>query len=115
MFIAIAILLLGLIGVLPLQYALPLALASLLFGGLTFWSMQRKLARIPHENGQDAMLGCRVPALTNIGRDGQIRWGNEIWSARSDFGPIAPGQWVRIVRVSGLRAIVEPDRSESGR
>jgi membrane-bound ClpP family serine protease len=114
MFLAIALLLLALIGILPIQYALPLALASLVFGALTFWMMQRRLRSLPVANGREAMLGAVGPALTSIDDDGQIRLGNEIWSARSIGGAIARGEPVRVVRFSGLRALVVPARLTSG-
>jgi membrane-bound ClpP family serine protease len=114
MFLAIAILLLALIGILPIQYALPLALASTAFGAVTFWLMQRRLARIPLRNGLEAMIGSVSPALTNIERDGQIRFGNEIWNARAEGRPVRKGERVRIVGVVGLRAVVTPEDSADG-
>jgi membrane protein implicated in regulation of membrane protease activity len=113
MFIAIVILLLALIGLLPPQFALPLALASLIVGAIGFYSMQRRVSRIPIENGREAMVGSIAPAITNIAGDGQIRYGSEIWSARTRHGTIAKGEAVRIVSFEGLRAIVVPLRSDA--
>jgi membrane protein implicated in regulation of membrane protease activity len=112
-FIAIVILLLALIGVLPPQFGLPLALGSLVVGGVGFYSMQRRVSLTPVENGQEAMLGSIAGAITNIERDGQIRYGNEIWNARTMDGAIAQGEFVRIVSFDGLRALVVPESSHA--
>lgn len=54
------------------------------------------------------MLGARGEALTTIGADGQVRYRGEIWSARAqDREIITAGEHVTIIKVEGLRLIVE--------
>jgi len=109
--LAILLLLLALLGVLPLPIALPLSAGSLVVGGVGVYLFQRRVSKIPLANGNEAMIGATVPALTNIGREGQIKVGNEIWNARSIQGDIHQGESVRITDFEGLRAIVVPSKS----
>ena len=63
--------------------------------------------RLPIVSGQEAMVGATAEALSEIERDGQVRFRGEIWSAKAIAGQkILPGELVQIVRVEGLRVTV---------
>ncbi|HEV3310378.1 MAG TPA: NfeD family protein [Chloroflexota bacterium] len=114
MILAIVLLLLAALGVLPLVVAAPLAIAGITVGGTGGFVLQRRMMRVPVENGTEAMIGTIGIALTVIERDGQLRVGNEIWSARTGHGVIRPGEPIRIVGIDGLRALVVPVDSTAG-
>jgi len=112
--IAILILLLALVGVLPFTVAVPLALVTTVIGASAGYLLQRRLKRIPPSNGAEAMTGKTAKALTRIEHDGTIRYGSELWNARTVGPAILEGQTVTILRIRGLRATVEAARLDSG-
>jgi len=61
----------------------------------------------PIVSGREAMIGATAEALSEIEREGQIRFRGEIWGAQAVEGQkILPGESVKIVRVEGLRVTV---------
>ena len=56
------------------------------------------------------MLGQRAEVVGGFEGKGVVRYGGELWSARSSL-PLQPGQTVRIARVEGLTVWVEPLRA----
>jgi membrane-bound serine protease (ClpP class) len=67
--------------------------------------------RTPSVTGPAGMLHEMGQALTSIepGTMGRVQTHGEIWSATSDE-PIAAGQQVRVMGVSGLVLTVRPER-----
>jgi membrane-bound serine protease (ClpP class) len=64
----------------------------------------------PVVTGVEEMIGAGGHVLDWSGNAGRIRTHGEVWQARraADTGPLAPGAPVRVVRLDGLTAIVEP-------
>lgn len=55
----------------------------------------------------EALLGVEAKTLTKTtSDDGQVKLRGEIWSARSESGPIPSGRAVRVDRIEGAIAIV---------
>jgi membrane-bound serine protease (ClpP class) len=73
------------------------------------WLATRSLRR-PVVTGTQAMLGATAEVLSGFPGEGRVRYGGELWNARS---PVAlhPGARVRIVAVDGLTLQVEPETS----
>jgi len=61
--------------------------------------------RQPVQTGREVMLGAVVIVTRDITSQGQVRYGNELWSAVSEQRLIA-GQRARIVGFDGLRLVV---------
>ena len=53
------------------------------------------------------MIGATAEAIENFTGSGRVRYGGELWNARSS-APVQAGQTVRIVKVEGLSLWVEP-------
>jgi membrane-bound serine protease (ClpP class) len=79
-------------------------------GGLVIvtmaWLANRSLRR-PVVTGVQAMIGERAQVFESFNDRGRIRYGGEIWNARSATA-LQIGQVVRITRVEGLTLWVEP-------
>jgi membrane-bound serine protease (ClpP class) len=64
-------------------------------------------ARRPVETGTQAMVGASAEVLADFDGRGRVRYGGELWHARSS-APLHAGDTARIVRVEGLTLWVEP-------
>jgi membrane-bound serine protease (ClpP class) len=53
------------------------------------------------------MIGSTAEVVEDFTGKGRVRYGGELWNARSD-SPLRAGQTVRIVKVEGLTLWVEP-------
>jgi membrane-bound serine protease (ClpP class) len=93
-----------------MNIALPVIAAVATAGGLVIvamaWLASRSLRR-PVVTGVQAMIGENGEVLDEFGGKGRIRYGGEIWNARS-ASSLQAGQTVRITRVDGLTLWVEP-------
>jgi len=73
--------------------------------------------RSPRATNVDALPGTRglvADAIDNARDEGRVMLQGLDWSARSAHGTtIAPGTRVRVVRVDGIKLIVEPDEAEA--
>jgi membrane-bound serine protease (ClpP class) len=70
-----------------------------------------KARRRPVVTGIEEMLGSTGEVLDWQGESGLVRLHGETWQARLiQPGTIAPGDTVRVVRLDGLTAVVEPAR-----
>jgi membrane protein implicated in regulation of membrane protease activity len=61
--------------------------------------------------GAEALLGRRAVAVTAVSaRDGQVRIGGEVWSARlyDESAPVPAGDDVDVVAIDGATALVLP-------
>jgi membrane-bound serine protease (ClpP class) len=70
------------------------------------WLASRSSSR-PVVTGVQTMVGQSAEALEAFVDKGRVRYGGEIWNARSSSG-VGVGQIVRITRVEGLTLWVEP-------
>jgi membrane-bound serine protease (ClpP class) len=71
--------------------------------------------RLPVASGASLLVGSLGVAKTELAPSGIVRAGSDEWSAVSEGGPIPQGAAVRVRRVDGLRLIVGPEASPSGR
>jgi membrane-bound serine protease (ClpP class) len=71
--------------------------------------------RIPVASGAALLIGSVGYAKTELAPTGIVRAGDDEWSAVSEGGPIPQGAAVRVRRVDGVRLIVGPEASSSGR
>jgi len=71
--------------------------------------------RLPVASGAAMLVGSLGVAKTELAPAGIVRAGNDEWSAVSEGGPIPRGAVVRVRRIDGVRLIVGPEASSSGR
>ena len=93
-----------------MNIGLPIIGAVATVGGLVIvamtWLATRSLRR-PVVTGAQAMIGETAEVLEAVGGKARIRYGGELWNARSS-AVLQAGQLVRIARVEGLTLWVEP-------
>jgi membrane-bound serine protease (ClpP class) len=71
---------------------------------------------LPVASGAESIVGSLGVARSDLSPTGIVRAGDDEWTATSALGPIGRGSQVRVVRVDGVRLIVEPaDRPAEGR
>jgi membrane-bound serine protease (ClpP class) len=95
-----------------IQVALPLIGGLATVGGLVILGivyLATRAARSPVVTGTQAMLGAVVEAAEDFRERGRVRYGGELWNARSAT-PLTAGQGARVVKVEGLTLWVEPLR-----
>jgi membrane-bound ClpP family serine protease len=71
--------------------------------------------RLPVASGPALLVGTLGVAKTELAPAGIVRAGDDEWSAVSESGPIPQGATIRVRRVDGVRLIVGPEASSSGR
>ncbi len=95
-----------------LQLALPVIVGVAIAGGLIIvgigW-MAAKARRRPPSTGVETMIGARVEAVNDCEDRCQVRYGGELWNART-AAPLRAGQQARIVKVVNLTLWVEPQQ-----
>jgi membrane-bound serine protease (ClpP class) len=95
-----------------LRLALPVILGVAVAGGLIIigigW-MAAKARRRPASTGVETMIGARVEAVNDCEERCLVRYGGELWNARTTT-PLRAGQQARIVKVVDLTLWVEPQR-----
>jgi len=95
-----------------MQLALPVIMGVAIAGGLIIvgigW-MAAKARRRPASTGVETMIGARVEAVNDCEERCLVRYGGELWNARTTT-PLRAGQQARIVRVMDLTLWVEPQR-----
>jgi membrane-bound serine protease (ClpP class) len=93
-----------------LSVARPLIAAIATVGALLIlgiiWLGTRAMRR-PVVTGTQGMIGASVEAVGDFTGSGRVRYGGELWNARSS-GALRAGEPARIVRVEGLTLWVEP-------
>lgn len=71
---------------------------------------------LPVASGVESLVGVLGVAKSDLSPTGIVRAADDDWTAVSALGPIGRGSQVRVVRVDGVRLIVEPaDRPAEGR
>jgi membrane-bound serine protease (ClpP class) len=78
---------------------------GLMIAGIVY--MASRSLRHPVATGTQAMIGASAEVLTDFMGKGRVRYGGELWNARSE-APLHAGEAARIVRVEGLTLWVEP-------
>jgi len=93
-----------------LQVALPLILGIAIAGGLVIgligW-MAARARRRPLSTGVETMIGKLVEAVSDCRDRCVVRYGGELWNARTP-SPLHAGQQARIVKVVDMTLWVEP-------
>lgn len=102
---ALPVLGLALFFILPWGQALPVYVAIVLLSIVLYRETARVL-RLPVQTGPEGMEGIEGFALTDIRWEGVVRVRGETWKAVSRE-PIAAGEKIRLLRVEGVRAVVE--------
>jgi membrane-bound serine protease (ClpP class) len=93
-----------------MNIGLPLIAAIATVGGLVVIGIAWMAAQSrghPVVTGTQGMLGGKAEVVDAFEGKGVVRYGGELWSARSSL-PLQAGQTVRIARVDGLTVWVEP-------
>jgi membrane-bound serine protease (ClpP class) len=93
-----------------MQVALPVVVGLGLAGGAIVigivWLAARARAR-PVASGVESMIGAMVEATRDCEEQCVVRYGGELWNARTG-APLRAGQRARIIKVDGLTLLVEP-------
>jgi membrane-bound serine protease (ClpP class) len=93
-----------------LQVALPLIVGIAVAGGLVIvligWLAARARRR-PLSTGVETMIGAFVEAVNDCEERCVVRYGGELWNART-ASPLRSGQQARIVNVVDMTLLVEP-------
>jgi membrane protein implicated in regulation of membrane protease activity len=84
--------------------------SALLLAALRPWLLRHLRKRVPlEETNAPAHVGRTAVAVTEISdRIGRVKLAGEVWTARTEQGLIKVGQEVRVVRIDGATAVVEP-------
>src|SRR5579863_5293487 len=88
----------------PLIAALA-AVGGIVIAGIVY--LATRAMRHPVTTGAPGMIGASTEVFEDFTGKGRVRYGGELWNARSDVAMRA-GQMARIVRVEGLTLWVEP-------
>ena len=103
-------------GVPGLQVARPVIAGVALAGGLigvAIIVLAARARRRPVSTGIESMIGGRAEVVSDFTEQGTVRFGGELWTARSGR-PLHAGQWVRVAKVEGLVLVVELAANEAG-
>jgi membrane-bound serine protease (ClpP class) len=93
---------------LHIAHSLIAALATvgaLIVAGIVY--LATRSMRRPVATGTQGMVGELAEVVDDFSGKGRVRYGGELWNARSDT-PLHAGDLARIVRVEGLTLWVEP-------
>jgi membrane-bound serine protease (ClpP class) len=95
-----------------LRVAMPLIAGIAVAGGLVIvmigW-LGARARRLPPSTGVETMIGAAVEAVGDCQERCVVRYGGELWNARSST-PLRAGQQARIVKVVDLTLWVEPQQ-----
>ena len=78
---------------------------ALMVGGIVY--MGTRAMRHPVATGAEGMIGASAEVVADFTGRGKVRYGGELWNARSDR-PLHAGDTARIVKVEGLTLWVVP-------
>jgi membrane-bound serine protease (ClpP class) len=78
---------------------------ALMVAGIVY--MATRAMRHPVATGAEGMVGESAEVVADFTGKGKVRYGGELWNARSDR-PLHAGDSTRIVKVEGLTLWVEP-------
>jgi len=80
-------------------------LGALMIAGIVYLST--RAMRHPVATGAQAMIGTSAEVVADFIGKGRVRYGGELWNARSEVA-LRAGEQARIVKVEGLTLYVEP-------
>ena len=85
-------------------------------GAFTFFALRALVSAKgqPVKTGLEALEGSTGVTVSALEPQGTVRARGETWTAESVAGPIAPGTPVRVVKVRGVKLLVEPDVAPVG-
>jgi len=78
---------------------------ALMIAGIVY--LATRAMRHPVATGTESMIGADAEVVADFSGKGRVRYGGELWNARSDRA-LRAGELARIVRVEGLTLWVEP-------
>ena len=78
---------------------------GLMIAGIVY--LATRAMRRPVATGASGMIGASAEVIEDFSGRGRVRYGGELWNARS-AGPLHAGEQARIVKVEGLTLWVEP-------
>jgi membrane-bound serine protease (ClpP class) len=78
---------------------------ALMIAGIVY--LGTRSMRHPVATGTQGMIGASAEVIADFTGKGRVRYGGELWNARSDRS-LRAGELARIVRVEGLTLWVEP-------
>jgi membrane-bound serine protease (ClpP class) len=78
---------------------------ALMVAGIVY--MATRAMRHPVATGTQGMIGASTEVVADFTGKGKVRYGGELWNARSDRS-LRAGDTARIVKVEGLTLWVEP-------
>ncbi|HLY51401.1 MAG TPA: NfeD family protein, partial [Steroidobacteraceae bacterium] len=93
-----------------MQVGRPLIAALATVGGIVIAGivfLATRAMRHPVATGAPGMIGASAEVVEDFTGKGRVRYGGELWNARSS-GALRAGEQARIVRVEGLTLWVEP-------
>jgi membrane-bound serine protease (ClpP class) len=94
------------------RVALPLIVGIAVAGGLvivTIGWLAARARRRPLSTGVETMIGAPVEAVSDCQEHCVVRYGGELWNART-ASPLRAGQQARIVKVAEMTLWVEPQQ-----
>jgi membrane-bound serine protease (ClpP class) len=95
-----------------LRVALPVIVGIAVAGGLmivTIGWLAARARRLPPSTGVEMMIGASVEAISDCQDRCVVRYGGELWNART-ASPLRAGQQARIVKVVELTLWIEPQQ-----
>ncbi len=90
--------------VVPSPWGIPLVVGGAAVEVAEAWILVRWSRRRRSNAGAEAMIGATAVAL----EDGWVRIAGERWRARTEGGPLEPGETVEVVAVDRLTLVVRP-------
>ena len=116
LFMLLPVVALPVLWLLPLRWAIPIYVFSILLPGLMFWLIRRTMRR-PVVTGAESLIGKDAEVISrsrpDYGVPYLVRVENVLWSARS-HDDLQPGEMVIIVAVEGNKLIVEHKNTNIG-
>ena len=93
-----------------------IVVVALAAGAFTFFSLRALISAKdqPVKTGLEVLEGSTGMATSPLEPQGTVRARGETWTAESLAGPIAAGTPVRVVKVKGVKLLVEPDVAPVG-
>jgi len=95
----------------PLTLVLVVGLTALFFAVVVRLAIG--FARLPVASGPELLVGAVGLAKSDLGPTGVVHVADDDWSALAPGGSIIRGSTVRVLRVDGVRLIVEPEGAPS--
>jgi membrane-bound ClpP family serine protease len=86
--------------------AVTLIIVALIIAVIFYVGVKAQFRRV--KTGEEALIGARGIATTDIKPKGEVRVSGEFWQATARDGEIALGQAVEVVGLEGMFLVVKP-------